>query len=91
MANAISNQILAFAGGEANLGVYKMFADYWNHWNTMNGVKGLDYQKVTTVDGKTYELSFSEKEDDCPGERKRLPSHADILSQTALLPAGRRR
>lgn len=62
MANAIPSQILTFAGGEANLGVYKMFADYWNHYNALNGVK-VDYQKTTTVDGKTYEMSFGEKEE----------------------------
>lgn len=58
----IPTQVLQFAGGDQNLGMYKMFADYWNHYQAMNG-KAVDYQKTTVVDGKEVELSFSEKED----------------------------
>jgi hypothetical protein len=50
--------------GEANLAVYKMFADYFNHYRSMNGAKNVEYQKTTvTPEGQTVELSFSEKED----------------------------
>lgn len=59
----VPSQVLQFAGGEANLGVYKMFADYWNHYQNMNGKTNVEYQKFTAVDGKEVELSFSEKED----------------------------
>jgi hypothetical protein len=62
MKNRIPSQVLAFAGGESNLGIYKMFADYWNHYQSEQGNK-KDYQKTTVVDGKEVTLSFSEKED----------------------------
>ena len=60
--NKIPSQVLAFAGGEQHLGVYKMFSDYWNHFQSDKGNK-KDYQKTTVVDGKEVTLSFSEKED----------------------------
>ena len=62
MINKIQSQVLAFAGGEQNLGVYKMFQDYWNHYQANNGKKNVEFQSTTVVNGKEVALSFSEKE-----------------------------
>lgn len=53
----IPSQVLQFAG-EANMSVYKMFADYYNHYRFLNGDTSVDFQK--TLAGQ--EISFSEKE-----------------------------
>jgi hypothetical protein len=67
----IPNQVLNFAG-EQNLTVYKMFVDYWNHYRSNNGVKGLEYQKNTiTPEGAVIELTFSEKEEKLNAALKR--------------------
>ena len=50
----VTDGLIKFAGGEANLGVYKMFADYWNHYRSLNGSKGVEFDNT---------ISFSEKED----------------------------
>ena len=55
----IPNNILMFAGQD-NLAVYEMFGDYWNHYRSMNGKEGLEYQ---THDGEGNSISFSEKEE----------------------------
>jgi hypothetical protein len=60
--NKIPSQVLAFAGSDQHLGVYKMFSDYWNHFQSDKGNK-KDYQHTTIVDGKEVTLSFAEKED----------------------------
>lgn len=57
------SNVLAFAGGEANMGVYEAFADYWNQYQTeMLGKKGLFYHQTRTVDGKQVNFSLAEKE-----------------------------
>jgi len=62
--NKIPTHVINFAGGEANLGVYNMFADYYNHYRSNNGAKGLEYQKTsTTPEGQVVELTFSQKEE----------------------------
>lgn len=64
MTAKIPTHVLNFAGGDANLGVYKMFYDYFQHARALNGAKNAEYQKTSqTADGKTVEISFSEKED----------------------------
>jgi len=58
----IPSQVLQFAG-EANVSVYKMFADYFNHYRSLNGETGVDYQtSIVTPEGATKTVSFSEKE-----------------------------
>lgn len=47
----IPNQILQFAG-ESNLGVYRMFADYWNHYRFQNEGKKVEFQ-ATRFDKET--------------------------------------
>ena len=60
----IPNEILQFAGNEANLAPYKMFADYWNNYRALNGVEGLEYETTrTTSEGKSVPLSFEEKDE----------------------------
>jgi len=67
----IPNQILGFAG-EANLAPYKMFADYFNHYRAMNGATNVEYQAtVSTQEGVSIPLSFSEKEDKMNAALKR--------------------
>lgn len=59
----IPNQVIAFAG-DANIAPYKMFADYYAHYRSLNGAKGAEFQTTTTSpEGVVSPLSFSEKED----------------------------
>lgn len=59
----IPSNVMNFAT-EANIGVYKMFGDYFAHYRSMNGAKNVEYQKTTTTpEGQVVELSFSEKEE----------------------------
>jgi hypothetical protein len=59
----IPANIVAFAGGEQNLGVYKMFRDYWNQYQDRNGVKNMEFATTTVNDkGETVSISFDEKE-----------------------------
>jgi hypothetical protein len=55
----LSNSLINFAG-EQNIGVYKMFSDYWNHYLSTQGNTKVEYQKVKE-DGTS--ISFAEKED----------------------------
>ena len=59
----IPAQVIQFAGGESKLAPYKMFIDYWNHFQANNGKSGLEYSK-TTLDsnGEVVSISFDEKE-----------------------------
>ena len=67
----IANQIVAFAG-EANLAPYKMFADYYNHFLSLNGAKNVDFQTTaTTPEGIVVPVSFSEKEEKMNAALKR--------------------
>lgn len=56
----IPSNVIKFAAGEQNLGVYKMFADYWSHYRALNGAKGVEYQEAK-LDGT--KISFAEKEE----------------------------
>jgi hypothetical protein len=60
----IPTSVMNFAT-EANIGVYKMFGDYFSHYRSMNGATNIEYQKTTTIPetGAVVELSFSEKEE----------------------------
>lgn len=83
----IPNNVLMFAGGEANLGVYKMFADYYNHYLSINGSKNVEFQKTTTTpEGQVVELSFSEKEDKMNAALKREIMRVAGLSNIADFP-----
>lgn len=56
----IPNEVMSFAQTEEGLAPYKMFVDYWNHFQSKNGKKGLEFQTVNE-DGK--EITFTEKEE----------------------------
>ena len=59
----IPNQVLMFAGGDANTGVYKAFIDYFNHFRATSGAKNVEYQKlVKNTEGQMVEFSLGEKE-----------------------------
>lgn len=61
--NAVPNQVLAFAGGESNMGVYNAFVDYWNHYQTeVNGKKGLTFATSRKVGDNIVTFSLDEKE-----------------------------
>jgi hypothetical protein len=65
------SQVLSFAG-EANTAPYQMFADYFNHYRSLNGAKNIEFQSsVTTPEGVVAPLSFSEKEDKMNAALKR--------------------
>ena len=58
----ISKEIITFAG-EENLAPYKMFVDYFNHYRSLNGAKGVDYvDSQETERGNLVKISFEEKE-----------------------------
>ena len=70
----IPNQVIAFAGGEANLAPYKMFEDYFKHYSYNSGNKKLEGQfqtSVMTPEGKSVSISFAEKEDKMNAALKR--------------------
>ena len=67
----IPSQVITFAG-ESNLTPYKMFVDYFNHYRSLNGAKNVEYQTtVTTPEGVTSTISFSEKEEKMNAALKR--------------------
>lgn len=71
MAIRIPNQVIAFAG-DANLTPYKMFADYFNHYRSINGASGVEYQTTaTTPEGLSVPITFAEKEDKMNAALKR--------------------
>jgi hypothetical protein len=72
MTNKIPAQVLAFAG-DANIAPYKMFADYYNHFRSLNGAKNVEFQATTTnpETGVVSNISFAEKEHAMNGALKR--------------------
>ena len=64
--NKVPSQVMQFAGGEANLGVYLAAVDYFNHYQDMNGKPHGEYRKFSTdkATGQQVELTFSKKEED---------------------------
>ena len=63
MTSNIPSNVVTFAGGEANLGIYKAFKDYWNQYRSMNGKTGLSFSTTTQNDkGEVVPVSFDEKE-----------------------------
>jgi hypothetical protein len=63
MTSNIPNNVVMFAGGEANLGIYKAFKDYFNQYKSMNGKTGLSFSTTTQNDkGEIVPISFDEKE-----------------------------
>ena len=59
----IPAQVMMFAGGEANIAVYKMFHDYWNQYRSRNGAEGLEFSTTTVnAQGEPVSISFDEKE-----------------------------
>lgn len=67
----IPTQVVQFAG-EANLATYEMFADYYKHFQAMNGKEGVEYQTtVTTPEGAVKSISFAEKEEKMNAALKR--------------------
>lgn len=62
MTQKFPSQVVNFAG-EANLQPYRQFADYYNHYRSMNGAKNVEFQTTTTnADGQSVSISFGEKE-----------------------------
>jgi hypothetical protein len=82
----VPSHVINFAGGEDKVGLYKMFYDYWQHSRHLAGAKNAEFQKTrTTPDGKTVEISFSEKEDKLNAElRKEIMRIAGIPSTEGL-------
>lgn len=82
----IPSHVINFAGGEDKLATYRMFYDYFQHARSLNGAKDAEYQKTTTTpDGKTVEISFSEKEDKMNAAlRKEIMRIAGINSTEGL-------
>jgi hypothetical protein len=63
MTSNIPSNVVTFAGGEANLGIYKAFKDYFNQYRSMNGKSGLSFSATTQNDkGEVVPISFDEKE-----------------------------
>ena len=63
--NKVPSQVMQFAGGEANLGVYLAAVDYFNHYQADNGKPHSEYRKFTTnKDGQQVELTFAKKEEE---------------------------
>lgn len=62
----IPAKVIAFAGAqndEKKLAVYKMFLDYWNHYQSRNGKEGLEFSTTTVnADDEVVSISFDEKE-----------------------------
>lgn len=59
----IPSNVLKFAGNNTSL--YVKFADYWNHYQSLNGNKSAgSFQTSRLVDGKEVPISFSEKEEE---------------------------
>jgi len=56
----IPNEVLSFAQTEEGLAPYKMFKDYWNHYQSLNGKKGLEFQ---TVNEDGVAITFEQKEE----------------------------
>lgn len=64
----LTNNIISFAGGEANLAPYEMFVDYYNHARYLKGDTTAEFQEFAE-DGR--KLSFSEKEEQLNAAIKR--------------------
>jgi hypothetical protein len=81
----ISNKILNFAGGEANVAPYKAFIDYWNHYRSMTdkgNAQKYDFQRVRK-DGST--ITFDEKEAQMNAAlRREILRHANISNFDAF-------
>lgn len=81
----ISNKILTFAGGEANIAPYKAFLDYWNHYRSMTdkgNAQKYDFQRVRR-DGST--ITFDEKEAQMNAAlRREILRHANISNFDAF-------
>jgi hypothetical protein len=64
MSMKIPANVVLFAGGDANLAIYKQFKDYWNHFESINGKKNREFATTTTTaEGEVVSVSFSEKEE----------------------------
>lgn len=58
----IPDNVLKFANGKTEL--YAKFADYWNHYRSLNGEKNVSFQTTRLdADGREVAISFSEKEE----------------------------
>jgi hypothetical protein len=64
MTTHIPSQVLAFAGGEANLGIYKKFVDLYRHYEALNGKKNVEFAtKALNANGVMVDISYAEKEE----------------------------
>lgn len=64
----IPESVLKFSAGDKHIEPYKMFYDYWNHFQANKGKEGLEYQ-VLRADGT--KISFAEKEEQMNAALKR--------------------
>jgi hypothetical protein len=87
MTTHVPSQILTFAGGEANLGVYKKFVDLFRHYQALNGKKGLEFAtKAPNADGVMVDISFAEKEEQMNALLKREIMRVAGISNFADFP-----
>jgi len=80
----IPSNVIAFASGdEKNLMVYKMFVDYWNHYQSDIDGKNRDYETILP-NGK--QITFSEKEEGMSAAMKREIVRISGMNSFASLP-----
>lgn len=60
---AIPNQVLQFAGGQENLGVYTAFVDYWNNHQAVHYGKKLSFDATRSLDEKESLLNAALKKE----------------------------
>lgn len=64
----IPANVITFAAGDKNLATYKMFYDYWKHYQSNSGNKNVEFQSIRE-DGTP--ISFAEKEEQMSAALKR--------------------
>jgi len=87
MSMKIPANVMLFAGGEANLGIYKQFADLWSHYESLNGKKNKEFAtSTTTKEGEVISISYSEKEEAMNAALKREAMRVAGISNFAEFP-----
>jgi len=87
MSMKIPANVMLFAGGEANLGIYRQFSDYWNQYESLSGKKNKEFATTTvTKEGETVSISFSEKEEAMNAALKREAMRIAGVSNFAEFP-----
>ena len=87
MSMKIPANVMLFAGGDANLGIYKQFVDYWNHSESLNGKKNKEFATTTVNEkGETVSISLAEKEEAMNAALKREAMRIAGVSNFAEFP-----